>query len=147
MPAFLAEQLDHFGRQVRSDAWKGEHHWAMLAADVGDMVALALHLLDRIEAAAGREQPAPPAWDEAAARRCVPLFRQWFDDASAVLELARACGAQGQSVEGLSEFVHRYNSAKLIATDLDKTASAYRARQRGESNGRPIAEVLDELQH
>lgn len=143
--AFLADQLDQFGRQVQSDRWKRNENWPLTAANFAEMAATAVHLLDRIEAAAARVQPPPPAWDEAAARPFVPVFQQWFAYATTVLGMARECKSHGHLIPGVAEFIHRYNISKLFATDFEVTAEQHRRWERGELQGRPIEEVMDEL--
>ncbi len=109
------------------------------------MVATAMHLLDRLEAAAAERQPPRPAWDPEALRPFIQLFREWFAHATAVLGLARQCKAHGRSVEGLHDFVHRYNLSKSLAVDFDKTVETQASWERGERRDRPLEEVMDEL--
>jgi hypothetical protein len=144
MPSFLAEELEQLRRRVSGDEWKRDHEWAKLAADVTEMVALALHLLDRIESAAAKEQPVD-RWDESAARRFIPLFRQWFDYATAVNEARRASEEHGYAVDDSARFLHALNRAKMMARDFDSLVESQRRIERGESGGRPLREVMDEL--
>ena len=145
MPSFLARQLDHFGQQVRSGAGGADGDGSAVADDAAEAVATAVYLLGRIEAAAARAQPTPPAWDESAARRFVPLFRDWFEYATRVVALVRDGNARGFPVEGREEFIHRYNVAKMMAVDFERTAEAQGQWERGERHGRPLEEVMDEL--
>lgn len=140
--SFLAEQLEHFGEDV-----EGGHRAASdlsASSEISEMVALALHFLNRIEAMAARSQPAPPDWDESAARQFLPLFAQWEHHAGRVLAKVRECIRGGIRVEAAEEFIHRYNVTKLLSSELEQTASIYRSRK--SQRGIKLDEVADELQ-
>lgn len=145
MASFLAEELEQLRHRLSGDRWQRDHEWAKLAEDVSEMAALAVHLLERIEAAAARKQPAAGGWDEAAAREFVPLFRQWFDYATTVNDVRRATKEHGFDVEGAEEFLRAMNRAKVMALDFEPLTESLKRVGRGESRGRPLQEVMDEL--
>ena len=146
MASFLVEQVERFGQHVKSGSWRlNGAEPGPASREVAELVSTALHLLDRVEAAAAAEQPPRPAWDEKAARRFVPLFRQWFEQATVVLDLVRECGRRGDPVPGREAFIHRYNVAKVFATDFERTAESQRQWERGDRSGRSLDEVSDEL--
>ena len=126
MSPFLSEQIERFGEISESDRWRTEPADAERARDIAELAATAIFLLDRLETAAAREQPARPAWDVAAARRFAPLFCDWYAHASTVLKLIKESHSRGQAVEGASEFIHRFNAAKLLAVDMDHTVARVR---------------------
>ena len=146
MTSFLAEQLHCLGQRVRAEPDKADRdEWASRAEETAEMMAFAVHLLQRIEAAASRKQPADGAWDEAAAREFIPVYREWFEYATVVRDLRHACKAHGHPVAGAEEFLHGYNRAKMMARDFDSLVAAARAIDEGKRRGRPLSEVADEL--
>ena len=144
MVTYLAAHLERLGELVRWYAWRdpAQH---VSPEDVTEAVAHSIFVLDRIENAAGREQPPRPDWDEVAARRWVPAFKTWFEHATVVAQSARACKAQGHPVEGLDEFLHRYNISKMMARDFEQTVEQYRRFQRGEMGRGSV--TLSEASH
>jgi hypothetical protein len=143
--SFLAAQLEHFGQDVRAEGWEAQPDFSVLSRDVAEMVATAIHLLDRVEAAAAKSQPARPDWDEARAREFVPIFNVWFEHATAVLMRVRECTARGEPIEGATEFIHRYNAAKLLSVEFERTAALHASREIGR-HGFSLDEVADALQ-
>jgi hypothetical protein len=141
--SFLSEQLDRFGRSIRAEDTQQENNGPSVS-DVAEMVATAMHLLDRIEARAAKGQPARPGWSEEAARQCVPLFVQWQQHAAKVLEMVRAFAQNGIEIEQANELLHRWNLAKSLATEFERTAVLYRSPP---SRGTPLNSIANELQH
>lgn len=145
MATFLASEIEH----LREQATRGPGDpsvtvdWTARSRDAADLAAVAVVLLDRIDATAARRHP--PTWDEATARREIPLYRAWFDLATAVKDLRSACAAHGAPVEGGDDFYHAYNRAKMMATDFDSLVESNRRFVAGERTGRPLNEILDEV--
>jgi hypothetical protein len=146
MNSFLADQLEQFGQSVCSPT--EESGETSSAQTVSEMVATAIYLLDRIEKTEAKAHLPRPQWDENTARNSVPLFRKWFEHATAVAERVRDCARRGEGVEGANEFLHRYNAAKMMAVDFERTAAAFRPSNGQIHAGRqavPLDEVMNEL--
>lgn len=146
MTSFLADQLEQFGRLVCSPT--EESGDTASAQTVCEMVATAVYLLDRIENTEAKAQLPRPQWDENTARNSVPLFRKWFEHATAVAERVRDCARRGEVVGDADEFLHRYNAAKMMAVDFERTAAAFRPSNGQTQAGRqsvPLDEVMNEL--
>ncbi|HXE52692.1 MAG TPA: hypothetical protein VN541_06735 [Tepidisphaeraceae bacterium] len=146
MVSFLNTQLQHFGQDVRSGRWQADDRAGEFPRNVSEMVATALHLLDRLEKSAAAAQPSRPDWSPDEARRFVPAFQVWLEHASAVLEQVRECRNRGFTIERAEEFVHRYNIARLMGEDFEKTVAIYLSREpAAQRRGIPLDEVEDEL--
>lgn len=147
MPSFLVDQLEHFGQRVRATDLHGPHEWAGLADEVAEMSALAVHLLGRIDTLVLRRQAGTNSDDASAAvREFLPLYRAWSEYAVHVRALRHACKEHGYPVEGAEAFLRGCNHARMMV-DYDQIAESIRRIDRGESRGRPLDEVMDELLH
>jgi hypothetical protein len=147
MSQFLSEQLDFLGKQAHSETWREEHDAAMICRDVEDAVAVAVQLKERIDRMAECDPRLRPGkWDEEAALSYVPWYQRWFEHAGPILATVKRLKRQGYVVVGTDAFVRTYLSAKMFAVDFDKTLAAIRRVESGQSDGKPLEEVMRELQ-
>jgi hypothetical protein len=146
MAPLLIQQLENLGTQVRQDACRQSQDWAALATDVERLTAAAIEAFRQIEsAAAARQSPDPNAWSEAAAREFIPAFENWLAYALELKALRRDCKARGHPAAGAPEFLHAIIRSKIYGPDFDSILESLRRIERGESRGRPLEEVMDEL--
>ena len=141
MVALLQEELDLFSRHARAEAWPLPPQ-APSPAEIEEAVAFGLHLYHRIVQFAERAQPGP--FDEPESRKLTPLFRQWYDYAGQILQLARAAKSKGQEVLGMPDFIRAYNRSKIMVEDFDGLVESMKRIAEGRSAGRPLRE-RDEL--
>jgi hypothetical protein len=96
--------------------------------------------------ASGRfaERAQPDPFNEPESRKLTPLFRQWYDYAGQILQIARVAKSKGQAVLGMPDFTRAYNRSKIMVEDFDGLVESMKRIPEGRSAGQPLRET-DEL--
>jgi hypothetical protein len=78
----------------------------------------------------------------------IPLFQRWMQSAREVITSVREVRAAGVDVPRVTDLAFAINCSKAVALDFDRTVSVNEQLARGEypARGRPLKEILDELQ-
>ncbi len=142
MVAFLDGQVELLGKQVEASSRGGQP--AELQQRIDEAVSLAMFYFQQLRAEVDRALP-PDQWDEAVARQFIPRFQSWFAMAEKTLAFLRECRVKGVTPASTEPFMFAYLESKAIALHFDQDLEASRRIERGESQGRPLQELLDEL--
>src|SRR6476646_4540379 len=134
--------------EAQSDAWRADHDDARACADLGEVIAAALFVYDRIkhidsewseELVAANELPG-----EGDARAMESLYAKWGAKAAVDLRRAEGLAARGFAIEGLDRFREAYQDGRsILSIPADRVRSALQEARQG--RGRPMGEIRDEL--
>lgn len=142
MVAFLEGQIEFLGKQV--EAFPRGAATAELRENLDEAVSLALHYFDILRSDVEKALP-PNDWREEVARQFIPHYQRWYEMGKKTLAFIREAKALGVVPKDIEPFMHAYLEAKSAAEDFDKNLEISRRIARGESQGRPLQELIDEL--